>query len=108
MPQKSLRKLLCSVLVFSWLILSAIDILEDLRFDHSSTIYKSAAPRLPGKKKQPILVHDSVELAKHQGNGFEEITEDKDLKFTADEIFLHAYLESKATRTQKDRYVFRI
>jgi len=66
MPQKSLCKLLCSVLVFSWLILSGVDILEDLRFDHSSTIYKSAAPRLTGKKKQPILVHDSVELAKHQ------------------------------------------
>ena len=37
-----------------------------------------------------------------------KIPDDDELESTAGEIFLFAYLESKAFRTQKDRRVFRI
>jgi hypothetical protein len=100
--------MLSGLLVFSWLILSGLDILEDLRFERGSTIYNSASARFPSKKKQPTLAHDSVELANHKATACGEIPEDTELDLIAGETSLDAYLESKAVRTQKDRRIFRI
>jgi len=54
------------------------------------------------------LANDTVELANHHASSFGKIPDDDELESTAGEIFLFAYLESKAFRTQKDRRVFRI
>jgi hypothetical protein len=105
-------KILATVLTLSWLLLSAVDLLEDLRFETgfciSSCFNISPAPRSPSKNKQIRLANDTVELANHHALSFGKIPDDDELESTAGEIFLFAYLESKAFRTQKDRRVFRI
>lgn len=62
-----LRKSLAILLLFSWVILSGIDLLEDLEFDSEATAYSQGPldQSLPYLKHRANLANNIVESADH-------------------------------------------
>ncbi len=62
-----LRKTLSALLVFSWMILSGLDVVEDLDLPDPIQLKDSTEPPLPVSASAGLLASNIVETATHAG-----------------------------------------
>jgi hypothetical protein len=100
------RGSLAALLILSWLILSGVDVLEDLGFQHH---FDGAAKSRPHRPAKPVkLANDNVELLDIDPLSFRKLPNHIDPESIAHQSFLNAYLEPRTFRTHKDRSVLLI
>jgi hypothetical protein len=98
-----MRKALAVLLVLSWMILSGVDMLEDLDSDSRATASGSSSP---ANAKKPVkLANDNVELANRTFVSFEKLFVHRDL--TKSSLTL-LDPDSRVPRSYKDNCVFLI
>jgi hypothetical protein len=96
------QKILAVLLVLSWIVLSDVDMLEDMDLESRGTPSASSSPTTAKPVK---LANDHVELANRI---FEKLARSMDLKSTACTKLAAISLESGALRSHKDNCVFLI
>jgi hypothetical protein len=96
------QKALAVLLVLSWMVFSAVDMLEDLDFESGST---PSASRSPTTAKPVKLANDTVELANRTFVSFEKFFVHRDL--TKPSLTL-LDPDSRVPRSHKDNCVFLI
>src|SRR5215475_4442011 len=96
------QRVLAVLLVLSWMILSGVDILEDLAFESRIT---SSVASYPSTAKPVKLANDTVELANRTPVSFEKFFIHRDLtKLSLTSIDS----DSRVLRSHKDNCVFLI
>ena len=94
------QRVLAVLLVLSWMILSGVDMLEDLGFETRATPSASSSPTTAKLVK---LANDSVELANRTSVSFEKLFVDRDLTIPN---FTSVDPDSRILRSHKDNCVF--
>lgn len=96
------HKVLALLLVLSWMILSGVDLLEDLDSDSRATASASSSPTTAKPVK---LANDNVELANRTSVPFEKFFVHRDLT----KLSLRSLdSDSRVLRSHKDNCVFLI
>ena len=96
------HRVLAVLLVLSWMILSGVDILEDLAFESRIT---SAAASYPSTAQPIKLANDNVELANRTSVSVEKFFVPRDL-MTPNLTLIDP--DSRVLRSHKDNCVFLI
>jgi hypothetical protein len=99
------QKALAVLLVLSWMVFSAVDMLEDLDFESGSTPSASSSPTTAKPVK---LANDTVELANCTSPSFEKFSRLMDLESTTCNMLAATSVDSPALRSHKDNCVFLI
>jgi hypothetical protein len=99
------QKALAVLLVLSWMVFSAVDMLEDLDFESGSTPSASSSPT---NAKPVKLANDTVELANWTSPSFEKFFRLMDLESTTCNMLAATSVDSPALRSHKDNCVFLI
>jgi hypothetical protein len=96
------RRVLAILLVLSWMILSGVDMLEDLDFDSRATASASSSPITAKPVK---LANDNIELANRTYVSFEKFFVHRDLTKPNPTL---VDPDSRVLRSHKDNCVFLI
>jgi hypothetical protein len=99
------QKALAVLLVLSWMVFSAVDMLEDLDVESSSSPFASSSPTTAKPVK---LANDNVELANWTSPSFEKFSRLMDLENTSCNMLAATSVDSPALRSHKDKCVFLI
>ena len=99
------QKALAVLLVLSWIVSSAVDMLEDLEFESGSTL---SASSYATTTKPVKLANDTVELANCTSPSFEKFSRLMDLESTTSKMLVATSIDSRALRSHKDNCVFLI
>jgi hypothetical protein len=96
------RKPVALLLVLSWMVLSGVDILEDLNLESRSTPSASSSPTTANPVK---LANDNIELANRVSLPFEKFSRSMDLENTYNMVLTTDF---RTLRSHKDNCVFLI
>jgi hypothetical protein len=97
-----IQKALAILLAVSWIVLSGVDMLEDLEFESNASPSASSSP---STAKPVKLANNRVELA---SRALERLFRSEDLEKTTFTKLAAPSLESGAVRSYKDNCVFLI
>ncbi|MGH7827335.1 MAG: hypothetical protein ACREQ7_19420 [Candidatus Binatia bacterium] len=89
-------RLLAALLVFSWIIFSAIDLIEDFSFGNATV--ESAESKNRGPAKPIKVANDTVERANRYPGVFAKLPEHSVLQTGAQQAFVNADMIPKASR----------
>jgi hypothetical protein len=97
-----LQKALAGLLIFSWIVLSGFDVLEDLDLPDQVEIRDSNEAPLPGNGSAGLLARNIVETATHAGIRCSNLLE----QFTAPTTIYTPHSSQRVSKLHKVHHVF--